>query len=125
MIYVKFLTYWLIHIKWSINVGYYHYNHSRVLHNPAFAYFSSFFSDCFLLFTFSAFLNFFQLLEYLMLSCLQAFPLLSFPRILFSLTLPPYSSFFTYTLLSLGSFDLVSLICLPITLFNFSYQGSI
>ena len=44
MIYVKFLAYWLIQSKWSINVSLY-YKHSRVLHYPTSAYFSSFF-DC-------------------------------------------------------------------------------
>ena len=44
VIHVKFLAYWLIQSKWSINVSLY-YKHSRVLHYPTSAYFSSFF-DC-------------------------------------------------------------------------------
>ena len=38
------IAYWLIQSKWSINVSLY-YKHSRVLHYPTSAYFSSFF-DC-------------------------------------------------------------------------------
>ena len=77
VMYVKFLAYWLIQNKWSINVSLY-YKHSRVLHYSA--YFSNFFAPS------THFFSFYELsvapVSHSLFFCLQA--ILLFCRILSS-----------------------------------------